>query len=134
MVSTVLRAVGLSHLPTFQAYHRVLNRAVWSGLGASHILLNLLVATFAPDGPLVIGTDETIERRRGPKIASGHLPRPGALQPPSLRQSERAALDLPHATGADSLGSASGALPYLTALAPSERQRRHKPVLLGLVN
>ena len=33
LVSTVLRAVGLSHLPTFRTYHRVLNRAVWSSLG-----------------------------------------------------------------------------------------------------
>src|SRR5262245_41934796 len=29
-VSAALRAGGLSHLPTFPAYHRVLNRAVWS--------------------------------------------------------------------------------------------------------
>src|SRR5215467_9883659 len=70
MVSTVLRAVGLSHRPTFQTYHRVLNRAVWSSLDASRILLQLLVATFAAEGPLVCGIDETIERRRGAKIAA----------------------------------------------------------------
>ena len=27
MVSSALRAVGLAHMPTFQTYHRVLNRA-----------------------------------------------------------------------------------------------------------
>ena len=74
MVSTALRAVGLSHLPTFQTYHRVLNRAVWSSLGASRMLLGLLVATFAPTGPLVVGIDETIERRRGQDHCGGHLP------------------------------------------------------------
>jgi hypothetical protein len=70
LVSSALRVVGLSHLGTFESYHRVLNRAVWSSLGVSRILLGLLVTTFAPTGPLVVGIDETIERRRGPKIAA----------------------------------------------------------------
>ena len=70
LVSSALRVVGVSHLRTFQSYHRVLNRAVWSSLGVSRILLGLLVTTFAPTGPLVVGIDETIERRRGPKIAA----------------------------------------------------------------
>jgi hypothetical protein len=70
MVTCALRAVGLDHRPGFQRYHRVFNRAVWSGLDTSRVLLSLLVATFAPTGPLVIGIDETIERRRGPKIAA----------------------------------------------------------------
>ncbi|HEX9412055.1 MAG TPA: transposase [Ktedonobacterales bacterium] len=77
MVSSALRAVGLAQVPTFQTYHRVLNRAVWSSLGASCILLRLLVATFAPAAPLVLGIDETIERRRGAKSAahpSGRAP------------------------------------------------------------
>src|SRR5260221_7802039 len=73
MVSSALRAVGLSHLPTFQTYHRVLNRAVWSSRSASQILLSLLVARFAPTGPLVVGIDETIERRRGKKIAAAGI-------------------------------------------------------------
>jgi hypothetical protein len=70
MVSSALRAVGLGQVPTFQTYHRVLNRAVWSSLSASRILLGLLVATFAREGQLVLGIDETIERRRGKKIAA----------------------------------------------------------------
>jgi hypothetical protein len=37
-------------------------------LAASRILLRLLVATFAPCSELVIGIDDTIERRRGEKI------------------------------------------------------------------
>jgi hypothetical protein len=47
MVSSALRAVGLGQVRTLQTYHRLLNRAAWSGLGASRILLGLLVATFA---------------------------------------------------------------------------------------
>jgi hypothetical protein len=69
-VSSALRAVGLGHTEQFQRYHRVLNRATWSGLEASHVLLGLLVRTFVPNGPLVIGVDETLERRWGKKIAA----------------------------------------------------------------
>lgn len=68
MVTSVLRVMDLSHLRSFQRYHRVLNRDVWSSLALSRILLRLLVAAFAPDGPLVFGIDGTIERRRGAKI------------------------------------------------------------------
>ena len=73
MVSSVLRVVGLSHVRSFQTYHRVLNRAKWSSLDASRILLRLLLAVFAPPGPLVCGLDETIERRRGTKIAAAGI-------------------------------------------------------------
>ena len=37
-VSAVLRIMGLSQEKHFQNYHRVLNRAVWSGLEISRIL------------------------------------------------------------------------------------------------
>jgi DDE superfamily endonuclease len=73
MVSSALRAIGLAQIPTFQTYHRVLNRAVWSSLGTSRILLRLLVAAFATSGPLVLGIDETIERRRGKQIAAAGI-------------------------------------------------------------
>jgi hypothetical protein len=73
MVSSVLRVVGLSHVRSFQTYHRVLNRAKCSSLDASQILLRLLLAVFAPPGPLVCGLDETIERRRGTKIAAAGI-------------------------------------------------------------
>lgn len=49
-------------------YHRVLNRAVWSSRAVSQVLLQLLISIFAPQGPLVMGLDDTIERRRGEKI------------------------------------------------------------------
>jgi hypothetical protein len=67
-VTAALRAMGLAHNRHFQNYHRVLNRAVWSPRQAAAVLLRLLVSVFAPDGPLVLGGDDTIERRRGDKI------------------------------------------------------------------
>src|ERR671919_336529 len=51
-VTAALRGMGLSQTSHFQNYHRVLNRAAWSSRQASHLLLVLLVQTFAPFGPL----------------------------------------------------------------------------------
>lgn len=53
----------------FSRYHDVLSRSRWSALAAARLLLLWLVATFAPAGPVVIGLDDTIERRWGAKIA-----------------------------------------------------------------
>ena len=69
-VSAALRAMGLGQTEHFQRYHRVLNRAVWSGRQTSRVLLGLLVKTFVADGPLVIGVDETLQRRWAKKIAA----------------------------------------------------------------
>jgi hypothetical protein len=62
--------VGLQEERRFCRYHRVLSRAAWSSRQASRVLLGLLVETFVPEGPLVVGIDETLERRRGKKIAA----------------------------------------------------------------
>jgi len=70
MVSSALRVMGLAQVRWFGNVHRVLNRAVWSGLAVSRVLLGLLIAAFAPEGPVVVGLDHTIERRRGAKIAA----------------------------------------------------------------
>jgi hypothetical protein len=129
LVSSALRAIGLSQLPTFQTYHRVLNRAVWSSLGASRMLLGRLVASFAPTGPRVVGIDETIERRRGPKIAAAGIDRDPVrsshthfVKVNGLRWiSWHLLVPIPWA-------GHTWALPFLTARAPSERsaQRRHR--------
>ena len=136
MVSTVLRTVGLGQTRRFQNDHRVLSRAVWSSRRASRILLGLLVATFAPAGPLVLGIDETIERRRGAKIAAAGISRDPVRSSRShfvkvngLRWiSLMLVVPIPWA-------GRVWALPFLTALAPSERYaqqrgRRHKPITL----
>jgi hypothetical protein len=68
-ICSVLRVVGLSDEKQYQRYHRVLNRAKWSGLQVSKILLGLLVAAFvAAGGTIVLGADETLERRKGEQI------------------------------------------------------------------
>ena len=67
-VTAILRVMGLSQEPRFQKYHRVLNRAQWSSLAIARVLLELLVHTFVTEGPVVIGVDDTLERRRGAKI------------------------------------------------------------------
>ena len=69
-VAAALRVLGLAYVKQFHRYHRVLSHATWSGLAISRILLGLLVATFVAEGPLVFGVDETLERRRGAKIAA----------------------------------------------------------------
>ena len=69
-VSAALRVMGLGQTEHFQRYHRLLNRATWSGREVSRVLLGLLVKTFVADAPLVIGIDETLERRWGKKIAA----------------------------------------------------------------
>src|SRR5215216_7126985 len=69
-VASALRALGLGEERRFCRYHRVLSRASWSSRQAGRVLLELLVEVFVPEGPLVLGIDETLERRRGKKIAT----------------------------------------------------------------
>src|SRR5438046_4313723 len=67
-VTAVLRIMGLSQERQFQKYHRVLNRAPWSSVAVARELLGLVVDTFVPVGSVIIGIDDTLERRRGKKI------------------------------------------------------------------
>jgi len=133
-VSSALRMMGLSTQRHFQNYHRVLNRAIWSGRHAGFILLRMLLSTFAPSGPLVLGLDDTIERRWGAKIrargiyrdpvrsSDSHFVKTSGLRWLSLML----LVDIPWA-------GRVWALPFLTALAPSERywqQQGRQPKLL----
>src|SRR5689334_2995075 len=68
-VCSALRAVDGASDKGFSRFHRFLSRGVWSGLQGSRILLGLLVKAFVPDGQaLVVGVDDSIERRRGEMI------------------------------------------------------------------
>jgi hypothetical protein len=67
-VTALLQIMGLSAASDFQTYHRVLNRAVWSPLKASRLLRKLVVAVCIPQGVVICGLDDTIERRRGEQI------------------------------------------------------------------
>jgi hypothetical protein len=133
-VTSALRVMGLSDESQFQNYHRVLNRAVWSCRHAGLILLRMLLATFVPTGPLVLGLDDTIERRWGAKIrargiyrdpvrsSDSHFVKTSGLRWLSLML----LADIPWA-------GRVWALPFLTALAPSERywhKQGHQPKLL----
>jgi hypothetical protein len=84
--------------------------------------LGLLLDTFLPEGPVVMGIDETIERRRGEQIAAKgiyrdpvrsshtHFVKASRLRWVSLMLLTR----IPWAARV-------WALPFLTVLAPSER-------------
>jgi hypothetical protein len=134
-VTSCLRILGLSRECRFVNYHRVLSRARWSGRAASRLLLGLLVRRLVPAGPIVLGVDDTIERRRGKHIQAkgiyrdpvrsfhSHFVKASGLRWVSLML----LVPIPWA-------ARTWALPFLTCLAPSERymkkqRRRHKPVL-----
>src|SRR3982751_2216045 len=131
-ICSVLRVVGLNGETHFQNYHRVLNRACWSSRAASRILLGLLVQAFAPSGPLVLGVDDTIERRWGARIRARGIYRDPVRSSRShfVKTSGLRWLSLMLLAEIPWAGRV-WALPFLTVLAPSERynqkrQRRHK--------
>jgi hypothetical protein len=122
-VTTALRILGRDHDPDFCTFHRILNRATWSSRAAAGRLLLLLIKAFVPSGaPVVIGIDDTIERRWGPKISArgiyrdpvrsskGHFVKASGLRWLS-------AMLLVRVPWADRIM----ALPFLTLLAPSKR-------------
>jgi DDE superfamily endonuclease len=121
-VTAILQIMGRSAAPDFQTYHRVLNRAVWSPLKASRLLLRLLVAVFIPRGVVVLGLDDTIERRRGEQITAKGIYRDPVrsshahfVKVSGLRW--LACMVLTPLSWADRVW----ALPFLTVLCPSER-------------
>jgi hypothetical protein len=121
-VAAALRVTGLDQDPCFTNYHRVLNRNRWSSRRVARCLFRLLVSSFVPDGPIIIGLDDTLERRWGAKIKArgiyrdpvrsshGHFVKASGLRWLSV-------MLLPEIAWA---GRVWG-LPFLTALAPSER-------------
>jgi hypothetical protein len=131
-ITSILRSMGLEIMGLeeeshFQSYHRVLNRAVWSGLRAGGTLLSLLVAAFAPSGPLILGLDDTIERRWGTKIKARGIyrdpvrsSRSYVVKASGLRWlSLMLLVPIPWAQRV-------WALPFLTALSSSERYHRER--------
>jgi hypothetical protein len=132
-VTAALRVMGLSNEAQFQNYHRVLNRDTWSSHNLSRLLLRLLVRTFVPAGaPIVIGLDDHIERRRGPKIAAKGIYRDPVASSKSffVKTSGLRWLSL-MLLAPIPWAKRVWALPFLTVLAPSERYhqehgRQHK--------
>lgn len=129
-VTSILRVLGCSSGRHFQNFHRVLNRTVWSAREASRVLLGLLVETFGPQGPLVFGLDETIERRWGRRISARGIYRDAARSSKSVTNKASglrwlSVQLLAFVPWAQRLW----ALPFLTVLAPSRRyyQKRGRP-------
>ena len=134
-VTAALRVMGLGQTPRFTSYHRVLNRNTWSSRDLARRLLALLVRTMVPAGPLVIGLDDTLERRRGTKITAKGIYRDPVRSSHShfVKASGLRWLSLMRLAPVPFAG-ATWALPFLTVLAPSERFHqergtRHKTLL-----
>ena len=127
-MAAALRVMGRSDHLDYARYHEVLNRAVWSPRQAARILLMLLLQHLDQgDGPLVFGIDETLERRRGPKIKARGVYRDAVRS--SRQQLVKASglrwislMWLGHVPWAGRYW----ALPFLTVLAPSERYHRQR--------
>ena len=122
-VTTALRILGRDRDPHFCTFHRVLSRAAWSSRAVAQQLLMLLIKVFVPAGaPVVIGLDDTIERRWGPKInargiyrdpvrsSKGHFVKASGLR-------WLCAMLIVRVPWAER----NMALPFLTLLAPSKR-------------
>src|SRR4029453_12842465 len=74
-VTAVLRVLGQSPEAHCQNSHRVRNRAQWSSREASRRRLGLLLDVFVLEGPVVMGLDEPLERRRGERISAQGISR-----------------------------------------------------------
>jgi hypothetical protein len=134
-VCAALRAVDGASDKGFSRFHRFLSRGTWSGLDGARILLGLLDKAFVPDGqPMVIGVDDTTERRRGAKIRAKGLYRDAVrssrgvlVKVQGLRWLSFQLLARPD------FATCTWGLPFLTLLcrserADAERERRHQTV------
>jgi len=134
-VASALRIMGRAQDRRFVNVHRILNRAAWSPRAGGRILLGLLIAAFAPRGPVVMALDDTIERRRGKRIAAKGIYRDPVRSSDShfVKASGLRWMSLMLLAPIPWAGRI-WALPFLTTLVPSERAcrergRRHKPLL-----
>jgi hypothetical protein len=134
-VTNLLRIAGLSRERHFVNYHRVLSRAAWCLRGGARILLELLVEAFVPDGPIVMAVDDTIERRWGRRIKARGIYRDPVRSSDAhfVKTSGLRWMCLMLLAPIPWAGRV-WALPFLTALAPSERfcceqNRRHKTLI-----
>jgi DDE superfamily endonuclease len=126
-IAAILRALGRQCDPHFQNFHRVLNRDRWSARRVARVLCCLLVERFVPRGPVLVGIDDHLERRKGEKIAAKGIYRDAARSSKEYLTKVSALrwislmllVPLPWAKRV-------WALPCLTALAPSERYHQER--------
>src|SRR5918911_682302 len=130
-VTAALRIMGLALERRFTNYHRVLNRAPWSARQGSQILVGLLITLLVPPGAtIVLGADDTVERRSGRKISAKGCYRA------AVRSTKKPVIRCSGLKGVTMMLLVSvpwaqrvWALPFLTALCrPAEKAapRRHK--------
>jgi hypothetical protein len=131
-VAGALRVMGLGQVAGFAVCHRVLSRGHWCSRAVAHRLLLLLVAAFAPVGPVVVGLDDTIERRWGARIAARGIYRDPVRSSHGhfVKASGLRWLCVMLLAPVPWAGCVWG-LPFLAVLAPSERHaaeqgKRHK--------
>jgi hypothetical protein len=129
-VTAALRVMDLDQTTSFAVYHRVLSTASWSARLVAQRLLHLLVAAFVREGPVVIGLDDTIERRWGAKIKARGIDR-DPVRSSQGHFVKASGLRWLCVTLLAPIPWAGCVLPFLTILAPSERYaqsqgRRHK--------
>jgi hypothetical protein len=117
-------------------YHRALSHGHWCSRALAHRLLSLLVATFVPDGPAVVGPDDTIGRRWGARITARGIHRDPVRSSRGhfVKASGLRWLRLMLLAPVPWAGCVWG-LPSLTVLAPSERfaaeQGKRRKTLTG---
>src|SRR3978361_1526597 len=133
-VTSVLRILGRAQERRFVNVHRILSRAAWCPRSGSRILLGMLISAFAPRGPVILALDDTIERPRGKRIAAKGIYRDPVRSSDShfVKASGLRWMSLMLLAPVPWAGRV-WALPFLTALVPSERAcrergRRHKPL------
>ncbi len=131
-VTQVLRVMGLADDAGFRRYHEVLSRARWDSRAVARRLLHHIIERLLPDGEVVMGVDDTIERRWGARIkaraiyrdpvrsSKGHFVKASGLRWLSVMVS----VPIPWS-------GRTWSLPFLTVLAPSarwseENGKRHK--------
>jgi hypothetical protein len=131
-VAAALRVMGLGEAAGFAVYHRLLSHGHWCSRAVAHRLLLLLVAAFVPDGPVVVGLDDTIERRWGARITARGIYRDPVRSSHGhfVKASGLRWLCVMLLAPVPWAGCVWG-LPFLTVLAPSERYaaergKRHK--------
>jgi len=126
-VCAILRMVGLRWERHFVSYHRVLNRAVWHNRIGTRLLFDMLLAAFVPRGPVLLGVDDTIERRRGKRISAKGIYRDPVRSSKAVfvKTSGLRWLSLMLLVPIAWAGRV-WALPFLTVLAPSERYCRDR--------
>src|SRR5829696_9127811 len=131
-VTAALRVMGLGEAAGFAVYHRLLSHGRWGARAVAHRLLLLLVAAFVPDGPVVVGLDDTLERRWGARIAAKGIYRDPVRSSRGhfVKASGLRWLCVMLLAPVPWAGCAWG-LPFLAVLAPSERyaaerSKRHK--------